>query len=469
MTFAQRTMAGNWWLPEAPSRSVSGDLTLDDEGVRLSLRGTLLSAPAALQAMAERDAEAFPIVLGVTTNGKQVTLEDSVVVGTQMQLGPGVPTQRLLPRVAYVGVHVESVEDLVWTGVGFRVRHLAEWFAARGVVEQLLTDNDNRPTGYSLEYRYPTTMEANVDGARVELIPEFSVEGHPLRGRSLVPGVNWRVTVEKAVPLDRLAEAFVSPLQDLVTLGTAVSCPITHLRVFDANYRLQGTDHELQVEVLIDSHRAGLDVDSVLFPHEMLFRANMLGDRFADAIGAWLKAWQDLRSTCGLMFGPEYVGQTMFDNRVMNAVQAAEALHAVRFSSLEVSPDEYEQRVAAVLGSAPDAHRGWLERKLRFGNQVDLGRRLNELYDHVRGVVSRLEPDRAKFVGLLVKSRNDLAHRGSLAPNTDLARLHHAVESLTYTVKACLVRELGFDGPETARLFANSNRYRQEVEVGSIV
>jgi hypothetical protein len=156
----------------------------------------------------------------------------------------------------------------------------------------------------------------------------------------------------------------------------------------------------------------------------------------------------------------------MFDNRVMNTVQAAEALHRARFNSEEKPIETHEKRVEAVLQAAPQAYKNWLERKLRFSNEVDLGRRLRELYGHVQGVASRLAPDREGFIQQLVKARNHLAHRGSFPPGTDVARLHHAVETLKYIMRACLVRELGFDDTETAHLFQQNSRYQNEVLVG---
>lgn len=469
MTFSPRTLAGNWWLPGAPESAVSGELTYDDEGLRLTLRGSFVPPLEMLQEMGRRSAgvETLPLVLGETTTRERVTLHESLVVATQMQLfGPGVPTLRLVPRFAYVGVHVDSPDDLTWTRARFRLRHLTEWYGAEGVSDRPIYDEKRRQIGYALEYRKPPPLKASVNDVLVELIPEFSLAGQSLRGRTLDPRVTWSVEFPQEVSIQTVVERFASPLQDMVTLGTGVPCLITDLRLYHTEYADTGTGHQFDVEVLYDSHRVGAEVDNVLTQHEMLFTANVLSGHFGRAIAAWLAAWQELRSVCGLIFGPGYVGQDVFDNRILNTVSAAEALHRARFDSNEVSVDEHEARINAVLQSAPDAHRPWLKRKLKYSNEVDLGRRLRELYVRAAGVASGLAPNRETFIQHLVDARNDLAHRGALPDYIDRAPLHHAVEALKYILKACLIQETGLRAAETVSLFENNAQYQEHIQFG---
>jgi hypothetical protein len=444
---------------------VSGDLTYDDEGLRLTLEGTLLDAPRTLQAMTRGDELEYPLVLGETLSGREVTLSNSLVVGTEMQLiRMHVSLQRLAPRVAYLGIHLPSIDDPTWARLTFKTRHLNEWLGAPGVTDQPRIDENKRLVGFALEYTTPSTLHAETGGALIELVSEFSVEGSPLRTRQLSPRASWRVTLRDARALLDLATNYITPLQDLVTLGTATPCPVTDIRVSSAEEVQTGT--RTDVEVLYDSHRVGLDASNVLLPTEMLFRADAFANRFEEAMAAWLTARQRFRAACSLVLGSEYARPDMLDNRIMNAVQAAEAFHRERFDSSEKPAGEHAVRLDAVLKSAPSEYRRWLQRKLRFSNEVDLGRRLRELWNHVPAVGAHLAPNGEELIRLLVETRNHLAHKGSLEPDADKARLYHAVEALKYVVKACFLCEMEFDDSEIAGLFAQNRHYEHQAQVG---
>ena len=443
MTIEPTALPGSWWLPDTRERTLSGELTYDDEGIRVSLLGTLLDVPQAVLAMSRSD-EVYPLILGETTSGQPVTLENSRVLYTQVAFGPGQSTQRLAPEAAYLGAHVSSVDDLTWSRLKFRTRHMTEWLGAQSPSEQF------------------QVLRAEKDGALVELIAESSVDGPPPGAPHVARSAGWQVTPQRPASLRDLVRTFMSPLQDLVTLCTASSSLVTGIEVIPAESPANAQD----VEVLIDSHRVGAEVDGVLGPPQMLLPMHALSARFAEAIAAWLDAWTRFRSACSLLVGSEYARPDMFDNRIMNIAQAAEAFHRLRFATLERTQEQHDQRIHDVLQAAPDEYRDWLRRKLRFSNEVDLGRRLRELYEHAGEVATNLAPGREEFVKVLVATRNDLAHRGALDPEANKEVLYHAVESLKFILKACLIREMNFDGSDTFHLFARHRRYENEAEAG---
>jgi hypothetical protein len=343
-----------------------------------------------------------------------------------------------------------------------------EWYGAPGVTEEDERDEDGRLRGVLLRYEYPPRLVAHASSADIELVPGWTTEGQSLRGRTLRPRATWRVAVAQPASVADLLRQFASPLQDLVALGAGAPCHITDVHVFASDLVDSRTKQQQDVEVVYGSHRVGVDSDNVLLRSEMLFTANELGDRFAEAVTAWLPAWSELRSVCGLFFGPGYFGLDAFDNRVMNAVQAAEAFHRVRFDGLEVSTEEHEARLGGLLETAPEALRGWLKRKLKYSNEVDLGRRLRDLYERVKPIAEQLAPDRERFLRLLTTARNNLAHRGAFAAETDSRQLHHAVEALKYILKASLVMELGCSKDEAAALFRYCRPFENQVEFGKV-
>jgi hypothetical protein len=456
------TYSGDWWLPHEPGRRLSGDLTSDDVGLVLELRGTFAQGVQE-QFRAFGNAVFYPIVLGETTNGKLVTVESATQVNMQLRFGTGLGTEKLRPLRFYVGGHARTPNDLTWTRLTFSVRHLREWFGDTGLREEY-TVEDDRFMGYQLSFRYPDGLHADLPGAVVEQLPGFKLSGDTQRTRGLEPTAAIRVDVEEEMRFDALAEGYLHPLQDLVTLATGAPCPVTELTLGHRDVLQPGGEHPVAVEVHYTSPRLGEESETVLTPHEMLFRAVDIADRFGDAIAGWLAAWEECRATCALLFGMEYIPERAFPTRVLNIAQAAEVFHRVRHPGGVLAPDAQAERLSAVLDSAPEEHRDWLQRALRFSNEPDLGRRLRTLYDGVRPVMEPIEPDRHAFVEVIVHARNDISHRGRLPDGTDWGRLLRAVEATRFLLMASLCLELGFTPEETAVVVANNARYQNLVQ-----
>ena len=453
------TLVGDWWDADEPDIRVSGDLLYGPDELSLELRGTLDTHQVLFERASDDAVPEVRLILGESTGGKLITLENSLAVGSSMRLfGRGVSTQRFRPQVAYVGMHANKLEDLVWTRVTFEVAHLLEWFGDTGLEEEM-SGGESSVDEWLLRYRYPETPEVDLeDGARLALVPGASLTGQT--SRTLAPFMSARVTVEEARHVRELTNNYVSPFQDLLTLGTGSACPVTHLEVSHRDFLLPGEKHLVPVEVLHRSPRRGSRPEKAVSRHEMVFAGPDILPRWEEALPAWFASWSELRTVCALLFASDYWPGGPFENQVLNAVQAAEVFHRVTFEGLELSREEHDQRIAAVLDSAPPKHREWLDQRLKRSNEYGLGRRLGELYDHAGSVAEALEPNRREFIRVLYEARNKLAHEGRLPAAIDVERLFAAVEGVGYIVKVELMEVLGFSPEEAAAALRDNPRYQ---------
>jgi hypothetical protein len=91
---------GIWWLPSHTDRHVAGSLTFTrTQGLRLNLIGSLDDPVSTLN-----EFDTHEIILGVTQNGKVITLHDCRQTFAGISL-PGFARQSFQVTIGFVGAH----------------------------------------------------------------------------------------------------------------------------------------------------------------------------------------------------------------------------------------------------------------------------------------------------------------------------------------------------------------------------
>ena len=120
---------GFFWLPETPDVEIPGALRYTpDDGVRLELQG-VLHAPAddSFHPPSFKDA---PLILGVTTQGKEVSLLDCIQVKGNIGTGWkywGTPETAYRVTRAFLDVHFPSIKAVEFEGIMVNYTYLDEW------------------------------------------------------------------------------------------------------------------------------------------------------------------------------------------------------------------------------------------------------------------------------------------------------------------------------------------------------
>jgi ApeA N-terminal domain 1 len=99
---------GVWWIPPDQTNIVPGTLTFThQDGIRLMLMGSL-SPIQDLQAFKK-----YPIILGVTQEGKQVTLSECFQIQRQLGFGgSNYSNQGFRIGTVYVGTHFADPQEI---------------------------------------------------------------------------------------------------------------------------------------------------------------------------------------------------------------------------------------------------------------------------------------------------------------------------------------------------------------------
>jgi hypothetical protein len=154
---------GYWYLPNKPRRKLPGTLTFSpDVGARLDLMGAFQRGSEAKSDFLEP-----PMILGVSTDGKEIALYECVEIETPVYTF-GNSTGNSIFRAGHVlvGKLLKKIEDLRLEGLIIEYAHLDEWVNRQGFDIDIAKDFK----GATVQYTLPDKIDAvSLDGYRVSI------------------------------------------------------------------------------------------------------------------------------------------------------------------------------------------------------------------------------------------------------------------------------------------------------------
>jgi hypothetical protein len=167
-------LVGEWFEPGKEDQRASGRLLFDpDHGLNLETVSDLPLFPR----------DTIPIMLGVTVDGRLVTLRD-VMLQTSTYNSLGGTLAKAHVRMAFVGMHASNLSELRLWNVQARLSHLNDWCFTSGI------DFGHAffPTAGQIAFRPPSSIVlARNRGALISVSFEFQGSRRPETGERLDP------------------------------------------------------------------------------------------------------------------------------------------------------------------------------------------------------------------------------------------------------------------------------------------
>lgn len=133
----QHIFKGYWWLPENPEDRVAGVLTYTPgEKILLELIGGFKTAQGAFKGFMDSDEKEIPIIYGVDSNAKEISLE-SCHSGFSYNFSSTFPMVRYTAQLMVYDKHIKSLEEVCQYTAKIRFPELSYW-APPGVIQQRL-------------------------------------------------------------------------------------------------------------------------------------------------------------------------------------------------------------------------------------------------------------------------------------------------------------------------------------------
>lgn len=451
---------GEWWVPAAEHRWPGRFSYTRDGGIRLEVDARLEDG------LFPPPDDSFPILFGETTDGKAVTLLDSIQVQTRTTLGRGVEAT-FAPTYTFIGAWFESRDDLMFECLTMRLSDVDRWLNVSGFRFEF---RSSPPVGFRFDYQVPDTAHlGHAGGIRVDA--DFSAKGPSITRPQIGVEVRQRARVRLEGPED-------GHFDDLLALALQTR------NFFSFVVRRSVQMHELTGRVQVEVRHAdgtserkpkeitvlfeeGLDVAyrEPVEQFHMLFLNGEGPGGSESALSQWLGKREHLAPIYDLYLVGLYQPRTYLHVRFLSLTQALESLHARKFPHYELSAAEHQAWLDRVTEAAPEEDRPRLSEKLAQSNKATFRQSLADLIETLPPSAREPIGDVETFTQLVGWTRNYHTHwdprlESKAAKGEALFRLTAALKLM---VEALLLLEIGFSEDDADALLRRNPKVRAEL------
>lgn len=428
---------GRFWLPQLSQRIVHGNLTFNEDGVRLDLDDPLRAPGVGAGGIVSGSPEAAAeeAVHGRLRDGREVSLLrlrglSMPVAGMQeiwfadFALSGGFMTGDVVSKVTVV------------------FDYLMPWVQPTGIVR-----GDLFSSRFAIETERVTLEEADLDDRRkVRLLAGVA-------GRRASDAIHLdqycalEVTGEEPKPILEVLNDWVRPLQDLLVVCTGQPVRLEEVLIRPPEYDPRRDSLELSfraVQPAAGAHPTAAQLVSYNSPSLLTYATLPLP--FSRLIRAWFGLYGRLPDAVTLLCGPYYAPFIYGSHRYASTFQSAEALARTVLNAREKPPRQHRARMQMVTAALDRAHVdpnvvGWATRILQTRNDKPLRQLMEELVSSTGGMGQMLLTAVPDLGRRLAAARASVSHPGTEEPGT-LAR-YWLGEALIWVLRVRLLAELG--------------------------
>ncbi len=432
---------GIWYLPEEPSKEVSGTLRYSEEGILLSLMGSFSESWFF-------GSEHFPVIHGEVNRspyGKYVTLYNSYMKSRSMGTSR-TATEVIFSNLAIIGdSHLPLASDDFGT-VQISITDLRDWLGWRGIQQQTFAKGSTNE--FSVAYKLPKAIEIELDGKSLTLGYSWH-SSESLHEYKLWENAHFFVEHIQALTVHDLLSMYVRPLQDLVTLATNTPNGVEEIR-FTGTVP-EGADEEskkfpphynLIYKPIYRSDKARIRSREMLFEYHEATKAGV------EIIPQWFEFAKKYKEFCIVYFSYLYAPPAFLENKFQRVTTALSLLLTAKYGATKRG----ELAVAAIKDSLS---RHYSEEELQVVapalpavSDLEFPLRFFEVLDDKRDILEPYVAGDLKAFGLnVLNTMAYVANRHVGTKNFEGDDLFYAIDRLNVLIKALVLEELGFPAP----------------------
>lgn len=431
---------GLWWSPHEEEKKLGGTLSVNKGKAELEVIGDfgreLLSENPKEKSYSLNLADR-PRIIGVSTDGKPITLEHLSERGHTMHF-PGLPTSRYGAAVSLVGKHFSPEEEVAFDEIAIGASDLNTWTQVSGFATSLRTeplDEEGHVALVRTDVSYEAPEDIHIPLARgEEIILRFTGRSEGLGGRServelrQEAALHWRFSK----PAD-LASVFNRVGQIRNFLSLAVGRPVSVLSVigYRDDYRRNETAFPRPIEIYWEIPHNPEPPTQVRRFDEMFFTFAEAKPEMSTVMNKWLRKQSRLEPVFNLFFGTLYHPNLYLEVKFLAYAQVIETY-------------DYRRR--------------------RKHSDKHLAERMKDVLGKCRTVSKRIVgPDTDAFVVGFRNARNYYTHYSprlekKAAKGTALFLLSIQLQTI---LEMALLHELGFPCRAIDEILERANRYNQ--------
>jgi len=315
---------GIWWLPENPDNKISGILKFHPvEGANLELIGSFKGT---------KDLNAFlqpNIILGVTSNGKIVTLYKCYEFKSHMSM-PGFLSSSFIASVVFLGHHFEKEEDIIFDTLSLNYSHLEEWTRITGFqFIKLEIDSKNHLTKHEIRYSFPQKVEAKLGNFNISFDYNFTSGGDRIKEVNLKQTTFIKIEPNKPIHFDNYQRNICYHIQNFLSLAIGKAAFPLIVKGKNKACKTELSDGRVAYnDILIFYKMKHLpELSKKLHPFDMFFSFGDISDNFEKCLRNWFAKAEVLRPVYDLYFGTLYNPSMYLEHEFLSLIQAIESYH----------------------------------------------------------------------------------------------------------------------------------------------
>jgi len=457
-------MTGEWYLPNSAIKRAHGTLTYDpQDGLKLGLYGSLEDFPL-FQTLSN-----YEVILGLTSNSKQVTLYGCYMVGSStsivMSQESGLPSSNYNIRFCLIGLHVQSESELVFNKLSAEIFNLGEWIGISGFQRRNIEKDLIKSDRIEVKYRQPKPIHFEIDDNTKGVFKFISNCSNSSRYQKSVT-INQKVEFQVISDVKLTINDFLNYLgtfQDFLTLALYKSTYPLTITLSGENHKTTLNDN-IVINKSINLYFSFKNYKPNEIPKhnfKMIFTYKDISRTFNTLIKNWYSKYNLLEPAFNLVFTQFHNQNQSSINTFLNLAQAAETFHARLYDRERMPREKYRKMKREILELVPNKYHYWLNEQFNFGNNLNLHSRLTELTSkYSNSTLDALLGDTTLFIKNVKDSRNYYTHYSERGKNKALkgANLYYLTERLKILLVYSFLIETGIKKKKLSLLLENASR-----------
>lgn len=452
--------SGEWHLPADPSKRISGQLKYTVDRAELYLNDAFTPMRGDISVSDEQPN--YAEVHGVSTTGEALTILNAQRAGVSFNFGSGGVRQpeRLVSSWLVVGAHVSATGT--YSKVRFFVPGLEVWLSKPGIAHSIVIDDATGKSTHTFVL-IPTEGEAiQVPSINATLTwgTGTTSRANPLKHVS-IEVLGW-VTVEPDAP--KAIEWFMDQYSKIASmLGFLAGVPMP-LDAISAHI----VSSSRPVSILV-AMRQG-EKPKLNSPGDFFVPRNSLGIDFSSVLTNWFREITTVLIPSQLAFSTLSSSNLWLHVEFLSLIQAIEGFHRGRFPGNYTDDTSYTgvktALTAAIPASVSPDHRDALKSRIRYGNQISLSKRLNELRQLLGDALSEaILANSGKIPRSWIDTRNYLSHWDEeLRPQAlDGQEMYNANVRMEHFLRALYLLMMGVPQDAILNCLKNSSNTSQQL------
>jgi hypothetical protein len=404
---------------------------------------------------------AYPVLCGITGEGKVITLFNCQVVAATLPLFGHHGRLEIWPELLAYGAHFGDFDDFRLTSLSVRYSNLDAWVATSGFSIDL-GSADNSTT---IKYTRPDAIDiGTAEGLTITV--EFSASGPSLtspQNQVHLEQAAW-VSVASADPrpYDELLRTS-TVFSDLITLG--VGQPVRPLEL-EAQAQAAGSSTATSNSLKLVYNRSPIaPALPDTKPWDMLFTLPDVRSRAANVLRAWFEGQGKIKPLYDLYFGTVRSPSMYVEHRFLNMFQALESYDRRTYVQDSEKEKAHKERLDRIMKAVDSSDRKWLKGKLKYSHEPTAADRIRRLVAEVRADWILNDDD----VALAADFRNFYTHfdpgiEQRLPPQKDrLRKLHNLAVRLQILCEITLLGAIGFSSHEVRERIDKTRRLERRL------